>query len=73
VLRHPAILKYYASYENSEVVMVTEPVQPLDYVLHELDVDEIIAGLYNVVQALVFLHEKVRNNFFLMHNNYFFK
>ncbi|XP_031569529.1 protein-associating with the carboxyl-terminal domain of ezrin-like [Actinia tenebrosa] len=65
VLRHPAILKYYGSYENSEVVMVTEPVQPLENVLHELDVDEIIAGLYNIVQALVFLHEKGD----LSHNN----
>jgi len=39
--------------------MVTEPVWPLESVIQVLDTVEIIAGLYNVVKALVFLHERV--------------
>ena len=39
--------------------MVTEPVQPLESVIQTLDTLEIIAGLYNVVDALAFLHDKV--------------
>ena len=62
VLRHPAVLKYHALYEDSnEVYLITEPVIPLDMVIDTLDVNEIIAGLFNIVQALDFLHEKVRN------------
>ncbi|EDO34376.1 predicted protein [Nematostella vectensis] len=58
VLRHPAILKYYSSHNGSdEVAMVTEPVEPLEHVLNDLAVDEIVAGIYNIVQALVFLHD----------------
>lgn len=39
--------------------MVTEPVRPLESVIQTLDTLEIIAGLYNVVDALAFLHDKV--------------
>lgn len=39
--------------------MVTEPVWPLESVIQTLDTLEIIAGLYNVVDALAFLHDKV--------------
>ena len=39
--------------------MVTEPVRPLESVIQTLDTSEIVAGLYNVVEALVFLHERV--------------
>ena len=39
--------------------MVTEPVRPLESVIKSLDTMEIIAGLYNVVEALAFLHERV--------------
>ena len=39
--------------------MVTEPIRPLESVIQTLDTVEIIAGLYNVVEALVFLHERV--------------
>ena len=39
--------------------MVTEPVRPLESVIQTLDTAEIIAGLYNIVEALVFLHERV--------------
>lgn len=59
-LKHPAILKHHWSYDNSEeFCMVTEPVRPLESVIKSLDTMEIIAGLYNVVEALVFLHERV--------------
>ena len=60
VLKHPALLKHHWSYENSEeFCMVTEPIRPLESVIQTLDTTEIIAGLYNVVEALVFLHETV--------------
>ena len=39
--------------------MVTEPVEPLENVLQTLDVDEVVAGLHNIIQALAFLHDKV--------------
>ena len=39
--------------------MVTEPVRPLESIIQTLDTVEIIAGLYNMVEALVFLHERV--------------
>lgn len=65
-LKHPAILKHHWSYDNSEeFCMVTEPVRPLESVIKSLDTMEIIAGLYNVVEALVFLHERGG----LSHNN----
>ena len=60
ILKHPAILKHLWSYDNSEeLCMVTEPVRPLESVIQTLDTVEIIAGLYNIVEALVFLHERV--------------
>ena len=64
VLRHPAILKYHASYEDSsETYLITEPVVPVEAVIEDLDVREIVAGLFCIVQALDFLHDKV------MHKN----
>lgn len=66
ILKHPAILKQLWSCDNSEeLCMVTEPVRPLESVIQTLDTVEIIAGLYNVVEALVFLHERGG----LSHNN----
>lgn len=66
VLKHPAILKHLWSYENSaEFCMVTEPARPLESVIQTLDTTEIVAGLYNVVEALVFMHERGG----LSHNN----
>ena len=60
ILKHPAILKHLWSYDNSEeFCMVTEPVRPLESIIQTLDTVEIIAGLYNVVEALAFLHERV--------------
>ena len=60
ILKHPALLKHLWSYENSdEFCMVTEPIRPLESVIQTLDTTEIIAGLHNVVEALVFLHERV--------------
>lgn len=66
VLKHPALVKHLWSYENSEeFCMVTEPIRPLESVIQTLDTTEIIAGLHNIVEALVFLH--VRGG--LSHNN----
>lgn len=66
VLKHPALVKHLWSYENSEeFCMVTEPIRPLESVIQTLDTTEIIAGLHNIVEALVFLHERGG----LSHNN----
>ena len=59
ILRHPSILKYHESFENSKgITIVTEPVCPLECVIETLDLTEIISGLFDILGALVFLHEK---------------
>ncbi|RDD44380.1 Protein-associating with the carboxyl-terminal domain of ezrin [Trichoplax sp. H2] len=59
LLRHPFILKYYESYASqTEIALVTEYVKPLELVVDEFEPDEIIVGLYEIVQALSFLHDR---------------
>ncbi|XP_071802194.1 protein-associating with the carboxyl-terminal domain of ezrin-like [Asterias amurensis] len=59
ILRHPTILKFFASCDNVEgTYLITEQVRPLELVLDTLTPEEICAGLYNVAEALSFLHDR---------------
>ncbi|XP_077986598.1 protein-associating with the carboxyl-terminal domain of ezrin-like [Glandiceps talaboti] len=59
ILRHPTILKFFDSCNNVEgTYLITELVKPLELVLETLTSEEICAGMYNIVEALSFLHQR---------------
>ncbi|XP_064650130.1 protein-associating with the carboxyl-terminal domain of ezrin-like [Lineus longissimus] len=65
-IRHPTIMKFLAYGKISgNHVLVTEPVQCLDQVIEGLSPCEILAGMYNVIEAITFLHEAAS----VCHNN----
>lgn len=66
VYRHPSILKYISSWRRgSKYYLAVEDVKPLSHVLAQQNTLQICIGLFSIMKALIFLHEKAC----VSHNN----
>ncbi|XP_011500632.1 PREDICTED: protein-associating with the carboxyl-terminal domain of ezrin [Ceratosolen solmsi marchali] len=66
VHRHPYILKYVSSWsKGSKFFLATEEVKPLVQVIGTQTTLQICVGLYSILGALLFLHQKASSS----HNN----
>ncbi|XP_043791159.1 protein-associating with the carboxyl-terminal domain of ezrin [Apis laboriosa] len=64
--RHPCILKYVSSWsKGGKFFLATEQVKPLIQSIENQSTLQICMGLYSILRALVFLHEKA----YMSHNN----
>lgn len=64
--RHPCILRYISSWsKGSKFFLTTEEARPLIQVLEVQNTLQICIGLYSILRALIFLHEKA----LATHNN----